>query len=95
MVVVPRNPALSVRFFLTKQILKSPSHSSQLTSGLGLFGTNRTTLLSTAGGGRKLLRPWGRQHSLLHAESFLVEVHTIFMMCVTVAHICVLTERRE
>jgi hypothetical protein len=75
-VVVPKNPALNVLFFLTKHTLSNPSHSSQLICGLGFFGTSLTTLLSTAGGGRKLLRP-------------------IFIMWVTVAHICVLTERRE
>ena len=93
--VVPKNPALSVRFFLTKQTLSNPSHSSQLISGLGLLGTSLTTLLSTAGGGRKLFRAWRCQRRPSCATEFLELLPTIFMICVTVAHICVLTERRE
>jgi hypothetical protein len=46
--------ALKVLFFLKKQSLISPSHSVKLIGGGGYFGSNRTTLLSTLGGGLKL-----------------------------------------
>lgn len=49
--------ALNVLFFLKKQSLTRPSHSMKLMGGGGYLGSILTTLLSTFGGGLKLLRP--------------------------------------
>jgi hypothetical protein len=44
-------------FLRTKAILVIPSHSVKLIGGGGFRGSNRTTLDSTLGGGRKLFLP--------------------------------------
>ena len=49
--------ALNVLFFLKKHSLTRPSHSMKLMGGGGYLGSILTTLLSTFGGGLKLLRP--------------------------------------
>ncbi len=51
------NTAPSVLFFLLNASRTSPSHSIRLMGGGGWRGSMRTTLESTLGGGRKLLRP--------------------------------------
>mmetsp|Transcript_22401 Transcript_22401/g.60094 ORF Transcript_22401/g.60094 Transcript_22401/m.60094 type:complete len:201 (-) Transcript_22401:341-943(-) len=48
-----RKMAPRVLFFRLKQRRTSPSHSMKLTGGGGFFGSMRTTLESTLGGGRK------------------------------------------
>ena len=71
--------ALNVLFFLKKQSLTRPSHSMKLMGGGGYLGSILTTLLSTFGGGLKLLRPtFIKWSTLAKSWTFTLSLQYIF-----------------
>ena len=73
MTVLVVKHALSVLFFRLKQRRTRPSHSVKLMGGGGFRGSSLTTLDSTLGGGRKLLRPTFMSCDTLESSCTLVE----------------------